>query len=35
MGENAARLYDIDIPERRKKLGLSQPAKAQAAATMA
>jgi len=34
MGENAARLYDIDIAERRKKLGLSLPAKAEAAAAM-
>ena len=34
MGENAARLYGIDIAERRKKLGLSLPAKAEAAAAM-
>ena len=34
MGENAARLYDIDIADRRKKLGLSLPAKAEATAAM-
>jgi predicted TIM-barrel fold metal-dependent hydrolase len=35
MGGNAARLYNIDIPERRKKLGLSLPARAEAAAALA
>jgi hypothetical protein len=30
----AARLYDIDIADRRKKLGLSLPAKAEATAAM-
>jgi predicted TIM-barrel fold metal-dependent hydrolase len=35
MGENAARLYSIDIAERCKKLGLSVPAKAEPAAATA
>ena len=35
MGENAARLYNIDIAERCKKLGLPVRAKAEAAAAVA
>jgi hypothetical protein len=34
MGENAARLYNIDIAERSKKLGLSLPSRAEAAAAV-
>ena len=35
MGENAARLYNVDIAERCKKLGLQIPAKAEPAAAVA
>jgi len=35
MGANAARLYNIDIAERCKKLGLQIPAKAEPAAAVA
>jgi uncharacterized protein len=35
MGENAARLYNVDIAERCKKLGLPVPAKAEPAVAVA
>jgi len=35
MGENAARLYNIDIVERCKKLGLTVPSKTEPAAALA
>ncbi|MEY2614403.1 MAG: hypothetical protein QOH78_176, partial [Verrucomicrobiota bacterium] len=35
MGENAARLYNIDVTERRRKLGLEIPEKVEKAPALA